>query len=64
MKSGLSKALSNVIKASKLMEKDFIEVYLRFHVKSLKSPKLEMIFRVIFKILHESEGILQQDLSQ
>ena len=40
MRSGLSNALSNVIKALKLMEKDFTEMYLHFHVKSSKSIEI------------------------
>ena len=42
MRSGLSNALSNVIKALKLIEKDLVEVYPHFHVKSWKSLKNEI----------------------
>ena len=62
MGSELFNALSNVIKSLKLIEKDLVEVYLHFHVKSWKS--FEISFFVLFKILQENEGILQQDLSQ
>ena len=42
MGSELFNALSNVIKSLKLIEKDLVEVYLHFHVKSWKSLKNEI----------------------
>ena len=42
MRSELSNALSNVIKAWKLNEKDLVEVYFHFHVKSWKFQKNEI----------------------
>ena len=57
MRSGLSNALSNVIKALKLIGKDFIEMYLHFHVNLENHSK--SYFLVIFKILHENEGAFQ-----
>ncbi len=57
MRSGLSNALSNVIKALKLIGKDFIEMYLHFHVNLENHSKSH--FLVIFKILHENEGTFQ-----
>ena len=49
MGSALSNALSNVIKALKLIEKDSIEVYLHFHVINGKSS--EISFFLIFQFL-------------
>ena len=57
MRSGLSHALSNVIKAFKLTGKGFIEMYLHFHVNPENHSKSH--FLVIFKILHENEGTFQ-----
>ena len=42
MGSELSNAFSNAIKALKLIEKDLVEVYLHFHVKSWKLQKNEI----------------------
>ena len=42
VRSELSNALSNVIKALKPIEKDLVEVYLHFHVKSWKLQKNEI----------------------
>ena len=44
MGSELSNALSNVIKALKFIEKDLVEVYLHFHVKSWKSIEISFFF--------------------
>ena len=44
MRSELSNALSNVIKAWKLIEKDLVEIYLHFHVKSWKSIEISFFW--------------------
>ena len=50
MRCGLSNTLSNVIKDSKLIGKDFFEMYLHFHVKS---------FPMSFKALITFESALE-----
>ena len=56
MRSGLSNALSNVIKALKLIEKDSIEVYLHFHVKIGKSLEISLSFKALVTFENELES--------
>ena len=51
MRSELSNTLLNVIKALKFIEKDFVEMYLHFHVKS---------FSMSFKALITFESALER----